>query len=132
MRGGRGLGRGRLGRKRRGGGPMPSRGYFMRGDMPWEWPSPRLPIPAPAGARKAPPRTSVTTSSRTVAVVLTDDCTGCGICINACAEEAITVEDTAAIDTGRCTGCGVCAAECPNKAISLVEPNTIQQRKAAG
>jgi Pyruvate/2-oxoacid:ferredoxin oxidoreductase delta subunit len=111
---------------------MPSRGYFMRGETQFVGPSPRLPFLAPAMATKAPPGKADATSDRTVAAISADDCTGCGICISACAEEAIAVDDIAVIDTERCTGCGVCAAECPNKAISLVEPNTIQQRKAAG
>ena len=58
-------------------------------------------------------------SQQGIAVVDPERCTGCGICIDACPEEAISVENIAVIDTIKCTGCGSCADECPNEAISL-------------
>jgi len=54
-----------------------------------------------------------------IAVVDLERCAGCGICIDACPEGAITVENTAMIDPHRCVGCGACIDECPNEAISL-------------
>ena len=47
-------------------------------------------------------------------------CTGCGICIDVCPLEAISLnDDKAVIDEDECTECGLCVDECPNDAISL-------------
>ena len=56
-----------------------------------------------------------------VAVVDEELCVGCGICINVCPNEAISINDVAAIDREKCTGCGNCTGECPQDAISLTE-----------
>ena len=53
------------------------------------------------------------------AVVKKDDCTGCGICVDACKQGAITCDDTAEVSRDKCTGCGDCVSECPNEAITL-------------
>jgi len=56
----------------------------------------------------------------TIAAIQIDEskCTGCGVCVQACPEKAITVERVATIHLESCTGCGACVAECPNEAIS--------------
>lgn len=50
-----------------------------------------------------------------------DECTGCGICVETCPVEAITLNDNdiAEVDEGACTECGACVDECPSEAISL-------------
>lgn len=50
-----------------------------------------------------------------------EKCTGCGMCIEACPENAIRiVDDKSATDRGRCKGSGKCAEVCPNEARSLM------------
>ena len=49
-----------------------------------------------------------------------DICTGCGICVDLCPLEAISLnDDKAVIDEDTCTECSLCVDECPNDAISL-------------
>ncbi len=54
------------------------------------------------------------------AKVDTDKCTGCGVCVEVCPLEGISLnDDLAVIDEDTCTECGLCVGECPNGAISL-------------
>jgi len=47
-------------------------------------------------------------------------CTGCGVCVEVCPLEAISLnDDKAVIDEDNCTECGLCVDECPNDAIGL-------------
>lgn len=72
-------------------------------------------------APKAPASGVGVESDKRTAVVDLERCVGCGICIDACPEGAITVENAAMIDRQKCTGCGMCVDECPNEAISLTD-----------
>jgi len=47
-------------------------------------------------------------------------CSGCGACVEACAVDAISIQDgKARIDARICVECGICVDECPSDAISL-------------
>ena len=63
-----------------------------------------------------------TGSWRTSRPVLTDKCSGCGICAWYCPDNCIKIitkngRKQAVIDYDYCKGCMICVAECPNKAI---------------
>ena len=49
---------------------------------------------------------------------ITDDCTACGTCKDACPSEAINEgEEKYTIDPETCVECGVCVDACPTNAI---------------
>jgi len=63
---------------------------------------------------------------RNIVKIDEEKCTGCGLCIPACAEGAIKIVDGKAklISDKYCDGLGACLGECPQKAI------TIERREA--
>lgn len=52
-------------------------------------------------------------------------CMMCGLCVEACPFDAITLDDhdLPQIDPNRCVGCGLCAKACPKKIVVLVPKN---------
>ncbi len=48
---------------------------------------------------------------------ITDRCTACGVCSDACPVEVISEGDIYSIDGSRCLECGSCAEICPEEAI---------------
>lgn len=55
------------------------------------------------------------------AIVVKDDCSGCGTCITVCPYNAITKDDLslAEVNEINCKGCGICASSCPDRAIEM-------------
>jgi ferredoxin len=50
----------------------------------------------------------------------TEECIGCGACIDRCQVKALELQDDiAVVDRERCIGCGVCVMTCPVEALSL-------------
>ena len=46
-------------------------------------------------------------------------CRGCGICIDICPVEALTLDIIPIVDAEKCTGCGECITACPFGAIAV-------------
>ncbi len=54
------------------------------------------------------------------AIVDSNICTGCGICVDTCPVQAIEMVDgIAKVNPEVCTGCGICVDACPVQAITL-------------
>ncbi len=52
--------------------------------------------------------------------VIKEKCTGCELCLKACAYDAIKIiDDIAEIDMDKCTLCGACVSACPFDAIMI-------------
>lgn len=63
-----------------------------------------------------------------LAVIDTDTCVKCGLCVMKCPREAIAKEDGEfpQVDANKCIGCGACQAACPVKAIAVLP---VEQQK---
>ncbi|MDY0267017.1 MAG: 4Fe-4S binding protein [Methanimicrococcus sp.] len=50
-----------------------------------------------------------------------DECTGCGLCIDECPSEALSLdsEGISVVDADACVECGACIDVCPVAAITL-------------
>ncbi len=49
-----------------------------------------------------------------------DKCSGCGICIDRCQMDALTLDATTVVrNVKRCIGCGLCVSVCPTQALKL-------------
>ena len=52
-----------------------------------------------------------------LAYVISEECTGCGSCIDSCPVDAISEGEIYVIDAELCTDCGECVETCPVEAI---------------
>jgi ferredoxin len=77
-----------------------------------------------APTRRLETNSDAKTGLAKISAVLDEErCIDCGVCIDLCPEEAISMRSdyTVVIDPSRCTACGSCIDGCPNEAISLSE-----------
>ena len=56
-------------------------------------------------------------------VINTDECIGCGICVDTCEQHVLDIVDGVcdAVDEDLCIGCSSCVEECPIGAITIEE-----------
>ena len=54
-----------------------------------------------------------------MAVKITEDCVGCGACVDTCPSGALELGDDglAVVDAANCVDCGACIDTCPSEAI---------------
>jgi len=63
--------------------------------------------------------------------IITEKCVGCGLCVKACAYDALAVQaKLAEINMDKCTLCGACVKACPFDAI-LIRRTAVQQLNKA-
>ena len=58
-----------------------------------------------------------------VSVEITEECNGCGLCVDACIFDQVTVEDGKAVIGEECKGCGRCAAVCRRGGVRITIDN---------
>ncbi len=63
---------------------------------------------------------NVVASSAFINTVEEDLCTACGLCVEYCQFDALSMDGTATVNRTRCVGCGVCVTACPEQALVLV------------
>ncbi|MGC9349226.1 MAG: 4Fe-4S binding protein [Anaerolineae bacterium] len=57
-----------------------------------------------------------------------DACIGCGVCVDRCQMDALSLADGAAVlDQSRCIGCGLCITTCPTGALTLARKPASEQ-----
>ena len=80
-------------------------------------------------AVKRHPKPSSIISSPFLAHAEPESCEGCGICVERCQMEALTLkDDKVVLDLNRCIGCGLCVTTCPTGSLTLVrKPDSGQQ-----
>jgi electron transport complex protein RnfB len=75
------------------------------------------------------PRPATLVSSPFVCSVETEACNGCGVCLERCQMDALSLEDEKVIlDINRCIGCGLCVSTCPTDALFLTRKPEFAQK----
>jgi NAD-dependent dihydropyrimidine dehydrogenase PreA subunit len=56
-------------------------------------------------------------------IIIEDECSACGICVDACPNDVLEIVGDAAeaVHDENCDGCATCMEECPMGAISEIE-----------
>ena len=75
----------------------------------------------PTGAIRPLTKEEKTAVSVGIAVVLKDNCIGCGTCARHCPSAAISMVDgKPAVNEARCLGCGACEYYCPARPVTAI------------
>lgn len=55
-------------------------------------------------------------------------CVACGVCMQACPKNAVSVYKGcfARVDENKCVGCGLCAKACPAGCITIAERSAVK------
>lgn len=78
---------------------------------------------------KRHPQPASIMASAFIAALDGEACVGCGICVDRCQMDALTVTDgKAVLDLDRCIGCGLCVSTCPTHALTLERKPKQDQR----
>jgi Fe-S-cluster-containing hydrogenase component 2 len=78
---------------------------------------------------KRHPRPATVVSSPFVAAADAGTCKGCGLCLNRCQMDALSLADgRVVLDADRCIGCGLCVTTCPAGSLTLVRKPSSEQR----
>ena len=48
----------------------------------------------------------------------TDECIACGVCVDECPQNALSVDAFCEVDEDACIDCGICIDNCPVDALS--------------
>ena len=79
---------------------------------------------------KLHPRPSEQVASPFIARAEPENCEGCGVCVDRCQMQALTLEnDHVVLDSNRCIGCGLCVSTCPTGTLTLVRKPASKQIK---
>jgi len=81
-------------------------------------------------ALKRHPRPSERVASPFRAQAEPETCEGCGLCLDRCQMQALTLEDDQVVlNSTRCIGCGLCVSTCPTGSLILVRKPASEQIK---
>jgi electron transport complex protein RnfB len=70
---------------------------------------------------KLHPKPSEQVASPFITKAEPETCEGCGVCVDRCQMEALTLEDDRVVlNSARCIGCGLCVSTCPTGSLTLV------------
>jgi len=79
---------------------------------------------------KLHPRPSEQVASPFITRAEPETCEGCGVCVDRCQMQALTLEDDRVVlDSTRCIGCGLCVSTCPTGTLTLVRKPASKQIK---
>lgn len=67
------------------------------------------------------------TSKYSDSLKISDECSGCGLCVKNCPVGNLNLVDGKATSNNHCTMCYRCISSCPNKAITLLGNKVVEQ-----